>query len=246
MPESITLAVFTFLVSFIYSSVGHGGASGYLALLSFFAIPHQQMTTSALYLNLLVAGMAFWNFLRASHFSWRLVWPFTVASAPFAFIGGFLKVSSNIYFILLAGVLLFAAWRLIFEFDHDTPEIIHPPSFLLSLPLGGVIGILSGMVGIGGGIFLSPLLLLLHWADPKRTAAASAAFIFINSLAGLFGKLVSHQFQLSPVVAYMLVTAFLGGITGSRLGANHFSGKWLRRILAGVLLVATFKLFFKA
>ncbi len=246
MSESITLVALTFLISFIYSSVGHGGASGYLALLSFFAIPHQQMTTSALCLNLLVAGMAFWSFFRASYFSWRLVWPFAVASVPLAFVGGFLKVSVNIYSTLLAGVLVFAAWRLVFEFHQDTSKVvIHPPSFLVSLSIGGIIGILSGMVGIGGGIFLSPLLLFLHWADPKRTAATSAAFIFINSLAGLLGKFASHQFQLSPVVIYMAVTAFLGGIIGSRLGANHFSGRWLCRILAGVLLIAALKLLLK-
>lgn len=242
MSESITLALFTFLVSLIYSSVGHGGASGYLALLSFFAVSHHEMATSALCLNLLVAGMAFWSFFRASYFSRKLVWPFTVTSVPFAFIGGFLKVPIGGYSLLLAGVLFFASWRLIFKFDRNASKVLHPPSFIWSLVLGGAIGMLSGIVGVGGGIFLSPLMLLFHWADTKHTAAASTAFIFINSLAGLLGKFASHQFQLSPMVVYMVAAAFLGGIIGSRLGANHFSGKWLKRILAAVLLVAALKL----
>ncbi len=242
MSENVALAFFTFIVSFIYSSVGHGGASGYLALLSFFAIPHAQMATSALCLNLVVAGTAFWNFRRASYFSWRLVWPFILTSVPFAFAGGLIKVSLNLYSVLLAGVLLFAAYRLVLDFKKNAPETIRSPSFFLSLLIGGLIGLLSGMVGVGGGIFLSPLLLLFHWASPKHTAGASAAFILVNSLAGLSGKMVSHQFQLSDMVIYMMVTAFLGGVVGSKLGANHFSGKWLKRILAVVLLIAALKI----
>lgn len=244
MSENLALAALAFLVSLIYSSVGHGGASGYLALMSFFAIPHAQMATSALCLNLVVAGIAFWNFLRASYFSWRLVWPFILTSVPFAFVGGLIKVSLSVYSVLLAGVLLFAASRLVLKFRQNAPEIIRSPSFFLSLPIGGLIGTLSGMVGVGGGIFLSPLLLLFHWASPKHAAGASAAFIFVNSLAGLSGKMVSHQFQLSHMVTYMLATAFLGGIIGSQLGANHFSGTWLKRILAVVLLIAALKLLY--
>ena len=242
MSEIITLLTFTFFVALIYSSVGHGGASGYLALLSFFALPHEQMATSALCLNLLVAGMAFWSFFRASHFSWRLTWPFTVVSIPFAFIGGLLKVPPTVYSLLLACVLIFAAGRLLFELNSDHYEIKRLPSLAVSLPIGGFIGILSGIVGVGGGIFLSPLLLLFNWADPKKTAAISAFFILVNSLAGLLGRFARDQVQLRPVLVYMVAAAFLGGVIGSRLGASHFSGKWLKRILACVLLLATFKL----
>lgn len=241
MSENIILTFLTFIVALIYSSVGHGGASGYLAVLSFFQISHGQMAASALCLNLLVAGMAFWNFLKASHFSWRLTWPFCLTSVPFAFIGGFLKVSSTVYSFLLAAVLVFAAGRLLFEFDRKVAEISRLPSHSASLSLGGSIGILSGVVGVGGGIFLSPILLLFHWADPKRTAATSAFFILVNSLAGLLGRSVQGHFQITEVLVYMVAAAFIGGIIGSRLGANHFSGKWLKRILAGVLLIAAFK-----
>lgn len=237
----LPLFAFTFLIALVYSSVGHGGASGYLALLSFLSFPHEIMSTSALCLNLLVAGTAFWFFLRASHFSWGLTWPFTVASVPFAFIGGLLRIPAAFYSLLLAFVLIFAAVRLIFDSTGEQ-HTFKFPSLKISLPLGGAIGILSGMVGVGGGIFLSPILLIFHWADPKKTAATSACFILVNSLAGLFGRLARNSFQVTPLLLTMVVTAFLGGVIGSRLGANHFSGRWLKRVLAGVLLIATFKL----
>ena len=175
-------------------------------------------------------------------FSWKLTWPFTVASIPFAFIGGLLKVPPTAYSVLLAGVLIFAACRLLFEFNSGEHEIKHETSVVISLFVGGSIGILSCIVGVGGGIFLSPLLLLCNWADPKKTAATSAFFILVNSLAGLGGRAVRDHLQLAPILFYMVGIAFLGGIIGSRLGANHFSWKWLRRILAGVLLLASFKL----
>jgi len=242
LSENIILAFLTFIVALIYSSVGHGGASGYLAVLSFFQVPHGQMATSALCLNLLVAGMAFWNFFKASHFSWRLTWPFCLTSIPFAFIGGFLKVPSAVYSFLLAAVLMFAAGRLLLEFGRKAKETSRLPSYFTSFLLGGSIGILSGVVGVGGGIFLSPILLFFRWADPKRTAATSAFFILVNSFAGLLGRSVQGHFQITEVLIYMVTAAFIGGIVGSRLGANHFSGKWLKRILACVLLIAASKL----
>lgn len=241
MPENfIPLLTLIFLVALVYSSVGHGGASGYLAVLSFFSISISSMSSSALCLNLLVAGTAFWAFFAASHFSWRLTWPFTVASVPFAFWGGGLKVPPEIYSLLLAGVLIVAAFRLIMDIRKvERPSV--PPPLLVSLPLGAAIGILSGIVGVGGGIFLSPLLLLFGWANPRETAATSAFFILVNSPAGLLGRMARGNFLLTRHLTLMVLVAFLGGILGSRLGAHSFSGKWLRYILAGVLLLASFK-----
>jgi uncharacterized membrane protein YfcA len=200
------------------------------------------MATSALCLNLLVSGVAFWSFWRASHFSWSLVWPFLVTSIPLAFLGGLFKVPSSTYSLILAGVLFYAALRLWIELRIARNQIFQSPPIWLSLPAGGGIGFLSGIVGVGGGIFLSPLLLIFGWAGPKETAAASAFFILVNSVAGLGGRFVSGSFQLTSMLLYMIFTAFIGGLVGSRLGANHFSGKWLRRILAIVLLIASFKL----
>lgn len=242
---SLILAL-TFLVAVIYSSVGHGGASGYLALLSFFSIPHDQMATSALILNLLVTGVAFWFFWKAAHFSWSLTWPFVVTSMPAAFAGGLMKIPSQVYSLLLAFALLFAAFRLWIDLKQkEGTVLVKTPSPAVSFPVGAGVGMLSGLVGVGGGIFLSPLILLRRWANAKVTAATSAVFIFVNSFAGLTGRFFRESFELAltPVLLGMVACAFLGGVLGSRLGANHFSGLWLRRILALLLIIACFKLF---
>jgi uncharacterized membrane protein YfcA len=244
--DSIFLLGLTFFVALIYASIGHGGASGYLALLSFFSIPHEEMATSALCLNLLVSAAAFWSFSKAAYFSWRLTWPFVVSSIPAAFLGGLLKVSAQTYSFLLVGILLFAAFRLLIDpVPKSEAALLRIPSLKATLPLGAGVGALSGMVGIGGGIFLSPLMLLFHWAGAKAVAATSAFFIFVNSLAGLLGRAMRENFSVnpSPLLWGMVATAFVGGILGSRLGANHFSSQWLRRTLGAVLLVAVFKLF---
>jgi len=163
------------IVAFLYSSVGHGGASGYLAILSLFSLMPRQMGTTALLLNCLVSGVAFITFFRAGHFSSRLTWPFLVASMPFAWIGGALSVSPPFYKMLLAFTLLVAAVRLSLQMSiKKVATYPHHPSLAIALPMGGGIGLLSGMVGVGGGIFLTPLLLLKGWADPKSASASSA------------------------------------------------------------------------
>ena len=245
ITDVLFLSALASLVAFLYSSVGHGGASGYLAILSLFSFPHDQMATSALCLNLLVSGMAFSAFRKAGHFIWDLAWPFILTSIPCAFLGGLLSVSGSHYAHLLASVLIFAAFRLIIEVKLAKEEKkIHSPPFLFSILLGAGIGVLSGIVGVGGGIFLSPLLILLHWANPKQTAATSAFFIFVNSFSGLLGRTFRQNFELhlSGVLVFMVLSAFVGGLLGSRLGAGRFSHQWLRLILAGVLILAAVKL----
>ncbi len=177
-----------FVIALAYASVGHGGASGYLAALSFFAFCPDEMATTALTLNLFVAGIALMSFARAGHFVGRLTWPFVVASVPAAFLGGLIPVSVRFYQVLLAIALGVAAVRLSLDLRGREEGRVVRPSLALALPTGGGIGWLSGVVGVGGGIFLSPFLLLLRWATPKQTAAASAAFILINSAAGLCGR----------------------------------------------------------
>ena len=240
----LPLLALSFLVAFVYASVGHGGASGYLALLSLFSFPHEQMAASALFLNLFVAGIAFWIFRKASHFSWRLTWPFTLTSIPAAFLGGLIKISPSSYSFLLGGVLLLAGFRLLIDTRSDKERAHSSPPLLISLPVGAVIGILSGIVGIGGGIFLSPIIILTHWAAPKETAATSAFFIFTNSLAGLLARYVRNAVQLPPVLSFLILASLCGGILGARMGAGVFSGRLLKRILAGVLLLATLKLLY--
>lgn len=207
--------------------------------------PGTPASASALCLNLLVSGTAFLAFWKASHFSWRFTWPFIVTSIPAAFLGGFTKVPPSIYSLLLAWVLLFAGFRLLIDTKPGTKQVSHTPSFLISLPVGALIGVLSGIIGVGGGIFLSPLILFLHWTDAKRTAATPAFFILANSFAGLLGRAFRYHFRVDfpTLVIGMVAAAFLSGMLGSHLGANHFSGPWLKRILAVVLFFAAFKLF---
>lgn len=230
------------IVAFLYSSVGHGGASGYLAVLSLFSMATPEMGTGALLLNCLVAGLAFFAFLRAGYFSFRLTWPFLLASIPASFVGGGLSMSIPFYKILLAVTLTFAAFRLSLQTPQNHHAVYrYSPPLGIALPAGGGIGLLSGMVGIGGGIFLSPLLLLKGWGDPKKVAATSSLFILVNSVAGLVGRWFSGTFAVKTSLPLVLA-AFLGGLIGSHLGANHFSGLVLRRLLALVLVIAVFKL----
>lgn len=242
IPIVITICVLFFVVASLYSSVGHGGASGYLAVLSFFSFAPMQMSSTALILNLLVAGIGFFSFYRAGHFNDRITWPFLITSVPAAFIGGMIHVTTRNYSLLLALVLIFAAFRLISEIRSKPEDSVSKfPSLLVALPVGAGIGLISGIVGVGGGIFLSPLILFMKWADPKQTSATSACFILVNSLAGLLGRFTGGSLEIGMLAPFVF-TAFLGGLVGSYMGANLLSGSILRRILGVILLIASYKL----
>ena len=200
------------------------------------------MERSGLSLNILVAGLSFLIYGKANYFSWKLARPFVLTSVPAALIGGLIKISPAVYAILLAGALSFAGLRLLLNIEQASGTEERSPSFSIAASVGGLIGMLSGMVGVGGGIFLSPVLILCRWADPKKTAAISAFFILVNSISGLIGRSLRGGLHLTEGWPWMVLTAFLGGILGSRLGAHHFSPVWLRRILASVLFLAVFKL----
>ena len=241
-PATFIIIAAIFLVAVLYSSVGHGGASGYLAVMAFFAVAPEVTRPTALTLNLFVASIATIQFYRAGHFSWNLFWPFAVTSIPFAFIGGMLKLPTNAYRIVLGLVLLFAAFRLAWKFTSDDGEI-REPKFWMCLIIGAGIGLLSGLVGVGGGIFLTPVLLLLHWSETKTAAGNSALFIFVNSAAGLAGSYA--QVSSLPSAAWLWIAAAIaGGALGSLLGATKFDSLMLRRVLAMVLLFASVKLLF--
>lgn len=250
-------ALLVLIVALIYSSVGHGGASGYLLVLSLFAFPRQEMATSALILNIIVSSIAFLGFWRAGHFSWDKTWPFIVLSIPFSFLGGLIHVSAPLYDLLLAAALIFASFRLALSFcpisSDNTPSGVTtiPRATSAAIPrlpafaAGAGIGLASGIVGIGGGVFLSPLMLLFRWADPKQTAASSALFILLNSLAGLIGK--SFQgISIAAISPVILIAAIAGGLVGTSLGARVFPMTGVRRVLAAVLLVAAVRLVYTA
>ena len=240
-----TLILFYFLliiVAFLYSAVGHGGASGYLALMALFSFAADTMRPTALLLNLFVSLIAFFQYYRSGYFKWNLFWPFAVTSIPAAFLGGLITIDASIYKIILAILLLFSVVRLL-GMKFKTKELLKEQNTWLSLLIGAIIGLFSGMIGIGGGIILSPLVLLLHWANMKQTATLSALFIFVNSLSGFAGLLVKG-FEYKNEMGIMLVIAFIGGIAGSYYGARKFESSLLNKILAVVLIMASVKLFF--
>jgi hypothetical protein len=230
------------LVAFLYSSVGHGGASGYLALMAFFSFAPETMRPTALLLNIFVSLIAFIQYYRGGFFRWNLFWPFALASFPAAFIGGMITVDVGLYKKILAVLLLFSVVRLL-GIQFKTAKFYVKQNVYIALLIGAIIGLFSGMIGIGGGIILSPIILLLHWADMKKTAAVSALFIFVNSIAGLTG-LITNGFEYKTEMGWMIVLALIGGIAGSYFGANKFKNEFLNKILAVVLLLASIKLIF--
>ncbi len=231
-----------FLVAFLYASVGHGGASGYLALMALFSVAPAVMKPTALLLNLFVSLTSFLQFYRGGWFRPQIFWPFAVASVPMAYAGGLVIVDAALYKKIL-GILLLVPIIRFFFFAGSKAEQANKNNLFLSLGIGAGIGFLSGLMGIGGGILLSPILLLLQWSDQKQTAAVSALFIFVNSLAGLAGQLTKGVQFTADMYAFVVV-AFTGGLCGAYFGAARFPQGLLKNILATVLLVAAYKLLF--
>lgn len=241
MTASLILFYFLLiLVAFLYSSVGHGGASGYLALMAYFSFAPETMRPTALLLNICVSLIAFSQYYRSGYFKWNLFWPFAMASFPAAFIGGLITIDAGLYKKILAVFLLFSVIKLL-GVKFQTKKLEVKQSTAIALIIGAVIGLFSGMIGIGGGIILSPLILLLHWADMKQTAAISALFIFVNSLAGLAG-LFTNGFEFKNEMSLMILLALVGGIAGSYFGARKFTYLFLNKLLAIVLTIAAIKL----
>lgn len=239
--HSPLLLVLLLVVAFLYASVGHGGASGYLALMSLFAFPVTVMKPTALVLNILVSAISFYFYYREKKFEWKLFYPFAITSIPLSFLGGLITNETRLYKIILATVLLFAVARLVGLFGKQKGEL-KPVNIPLALFVGAIIGFLSGLIGIGGGIILSPVILLLHWGDMKKTAAVSALFIFVNSISGLFGFL-SKGGTLPVSSLSLIVVVLIGGMLGGYFGSKKMNTQALRNVLAVVLLIAVFKLY---
>ena|SRR5450432_2158178 len=242
MDSIFIFYVLLFVVAFLYASVGHGGASGYLALMAIFNIAPDVMKPTALLLNLFVSLTSFIQFYRGQHFKWKIFLPFAIASVPMAYFGGLVTLEGYIYKKILGILLLIPVVRFLF-FANIPDSELKKSNIPLSLVIGAAIGFLSGVIGIGGGIILSPVLLLLKWTNQKQTAAISALFIFVNSISGLLGQL-KKGIKFSPDMVTYVAIAFVAGILGAYFGSLKFKQTILKNVLAVVLLLAAYKLLF--
>lgn len=237
--ELAFLSAAIFVIALLYSCVGHAGASGYIAVMTLFGVAPAVIKPTALTLNILVACIGALQFWRAGHFSWRLFWPFALLAIPMAFLGGYINLPTHVFKVLVGIILLFSAVRLLLRpsDDYDT----HDPAKPLAISLGAGLGLLAGLTGTGGGIFLTPLLLFMRWARAKPAAGTSALFILVNSISGLLGN-VSSTKSLPSFIVVLLAAAGAGGIVGSYLGSKRFDHATIKRCLAFVLLIAGAKL----
>ena len=234
------LAVGMLVAAFGYAAVGHGGASAYLAAMALAGVAPQEMRPVALLLNVLVSSLATWKFWRAGHFRWRLFWPFAAVSIPLAYVGGAVTLPGQAYKVLVGLVLLYAAWQLWHSVRAgEEMRVLREPPLGWAMCIGAAMGLLAGLTGVGGGIFLSPLLLMLGWAGTKQTSAVAAPFILVNSIAGLAAIFVAKSAVLWPTYVWALVPAVLaGGWLGAEYGSRRLANPVVRRVLAAVLAVA--------
>jgi uncharacterized protein len=237
--QLVPIAIGVLAIAFLYSSVGHAGASGYIAVMSLFGIAPELIKPTALVLNILVASLGSLQFWRMGFVSWKLFFPLAAFSIPMSFLGGYLNLPTLIFKALLGVILLLSALRfLIKPTEEITPT---EPALPVALSVGGGIGFLSGLTGTGGGIFLTPLIFWRRWASAKTASAVSALFILVNSISGLLGNLSATK-QLPPFAAILLVAALMGGSAGSYLGSHRLSHQFVQRLLAIVLIIAGLKL----
>ena len=227
------------LAAFLYASVGHGGASAYIAAMAIAGIAPAEMRPIALQLNVLVSAIATLKFYRAGHFRWPLFWPFAVVSIPAAYLGGAITLPGTAYKILVGVVLLYAGWQL--WWSARAGEELRPARRIpvaLAMVIGAVLGVLSGLTGVGGGIFLSPLLLLFGWAGTKQTSAIAAPFILVNSLSALAAGFVRNPAPPPDYAWWLMAAVLVGGWAGAEYGSRRFANPLIRQVLAVVLAIA--------
>ena len=242
------LAIAILLLALLYSSVGHAGASGYLAAMALVTqMPQDEMKAIALTLNICVGIIAAWRFTRAGHFHWQTFCPIGLAAIPMAFIGGLWTLPAIIFKPLIGLVLAYAGVMLVLRVwrpitNQHAAAVPRMPRRSVAILSGGVLGLLAGLTGTGGGIFLSPLLLLCGWADARRTAAVTIVFVLLNSIAGL-GGVIMDSAKLPEQLPIFIIAAIIGGTIGSGLGARRIPGNGIRLLLALVLFIAAVKMF---
>ena len=242
----ILLLAAVIAVAFFYSSVGHGGATGYLAALAMLGIAPIPAKVAVLIANVLVAGIAWWRFGKAGHFDWRILLLFAIASVPCAWLGSSIKITPQAYKLVLGTVLTVAGLTLLRRARWQTDELTVRKFFWpLALLIGAGLGFLAGLTGIGGGVFLSPVLYLLRWVKPKTTGGIAAGFIVLNSIAGLAGAGWEKITHAGPLL-WLTLPAVGGALLGTHYGARRWSSVTFSRVLAGVLVFAGGKLLFEA
>jgi len=235
-----------FAVAFFYSSVGHGGATGYLAALALLGVAPASARVAVLIANVLVAGIAWWQFGRTGHFNWRVLLSFVIISVPCAWFGSRIHISPRVYEIVLGGVLAVAGVILLLRSRWQTDDVALQKFLLpLALLIGAVLGFLAGLTGIGGGVFLSPLLYVFRWVKPKTTGGIAAGFIVLNSIAGLVGTGWERITHAGPLL-WLTAPAVAGAVLGTHFGARRWSSVTFSRVLAGVLIFAGGKLLIEA
>ncbi|WP_294443850.1 sulfite exporter TauE/SafE family protein [uncultured Sphingomonas sp.] len=237
----ILMAALMAVAAALYSSVGHGGASAYVAIMALLSVAPETMRPMALTLNLMVASLSALNFASRGQTNLRLLAGLAATAAPAAYAGGMIKIAPELYRPLVGLVLLFAAARLYWQPERLAERPLHRPSLITVLPVGAGLGLLAGLTGTGGGIFLSPLIILLAWEEPRRTSGVAAAFIFINSAAGLAGNLAS-VYSLPPEFPMVLGAVAIGAVAGTFAGLHRLPRNRLLQALGVVLIIAGLKL----
>ena len=229
------------VMAFLYASVGHGGASGYHAIMALFAIESILMKSTALTLNIFVAGISFYYYKKAGYFKWKVFFPFALGSIPLAYLGGTISIQEEIYKGVLGVFLIFAVLKMLGIIGKEKEGLVKLP-FGLGIIFGGILGFISGLIGIGGGIILSPVLLIFRWAKMKEAAAISALFIFVNSISGLIGIINSGNYKPIDDIWVWIIIAIIGGSAGSYFGSKKISSIGVQYLLSFVLSLASIKL----
>jgi hypothetical protein len=242
-PTAVLISIAVFAAALLFAIAGHTGASAYLAIFGLLGMAPGEIKPTVLSLNVVVGCVAVYKFTRAGHFSWRLLWPFILTSIPFSFLGGLISLPTPIYRLLVGVVLVYAAFRMLFDAPIKNRSQTDFPPLWLSLLLGAGIGFTGGLIGIGGGVLLSPILLLTEWAGPQLTAGTIAVFVLVNSLSGLLGYWSASP-DLPSQLPIWAAVALLGGWIGAEIGSRKLSATTIRRILGLILLLAGLRMFF--
>ncbi|MGB7873084.1 MAG: sulfite exporter TauE/SafE family protein [Anaerolineales bacterium] len=240
---TIIISIAVFIAALLFAVAGHTGASAYLAIFGLLGMLPSEIKPTVLALNVVVGIVAVYKFTRAGHFSWRLIWPFILTSIPFSFLGGLISLPTPIYRILVGVVLVYAALRMLFDVPGKNENQPDFPPVWLSLSLGAGIGFTGGLIGIGGGILLSPILLLTNWAGPQLTAGTIAIFVLVNSISGLLGHWSASMFLPRQLPLWAGV-ALVGGWIGAEIGSRKLSANTIRRMLGLILLISGLRMFF--